>query len=186
VLTFLAGRAEVGLRVKEIAAHLGVSQPTATDSIVALERKGFVGKAPDTKDARAVAVRVTNEGMTVVNTLGPTTSAIEIALANLSESEQTELLLLQIKLIRLLQLSGAIPVQRMCVTCSYFRPNAYSDVRNPHHCAFVNAAFGDRDLRVDCHEHETAESAVQATTWRTFTKGASAPLQANSKTRRNI
>lgn len=43
ILELLEGRKD-GLGGKEIAANLGVSQPTATDSIVALERKGFVAR----------------------------------------------------------------------------------------------------------------------------------------------
>jgi len=38
ILALLEGRKD-GLNVKEITARLGVSQPTATDSIAALEKK---------------------------------------------------------------------------------------------------------------------------------------------------
>ncbi len=38
ILTLLEGRGS-GMGVKDVAAHLGVSQPTATDSILALEKR---------------------------------------------------------------------------------------------------------------------------------------------------
>jgi DNA-binding MarR family transcriptional regulator len=176
-LALLSGRAASGLRVKEVALHLGVSQPTATDTIAALERKGFVLRQADPDDARATIVRVTDNGQIALTGLAKGPSAIGEALALLSPGEQADLLLLTIKLIRSLQIAGAIPVQRMCVSCVHFRPNIHADAANPHHCAFVNAAFGDRLLRLDCGDHEPADPALQSANWMAFDKG-SASLQA--------
>ncbi|QCI69382.1 winged helix-turn-helix transcriptional regulator [Phreatobacter stygius] len=171
ILTFLAGRDTAGVRVRAVAEHLGVTQPTATDSIAALARKGLVEKLPDPTDARALAVRVTAAGRAAVRAIGLASSASDQALAALRPSDQAEFLVLVVKAIRALQVAGAIPVQRMCVTCRYFRPHAHAGAETPHHCAFVNAAFGDRHLRVDCGEHEPADPAVQAATWTAFETG---------------
>ena len=178
VLNFLIGRGDAGIRVKEIALHMGVAQPTATETILALERKDLVSKAPDAQDGRAISVRATAKGRKAAKATNINATQTEIAISQLSDSEQQDLLLLQVKLIRLLQQSGAISEQRMCVTCKYFQANTHSDANNPHHCDFVDAAFGNRDLRLDCGEHETAEPSVQATTWLTFTKLGSDHLQA--------
>ncbi len=113
----------------------------------------------------------------MLKAIGMSASVAEESLAALAPDEKTELLLLLIKLIRSLQLKGSIPVQRMCVTCKHFRPNTYTDALNPHHCAFVNAAFGDQYLRLDCNDHKPADPAAQAATWSAFNKG-SAVLQA--------
>jgi DNA-binding MarR family transcriptional regulator len=172
VLALLAGRGEEGIRVKEIAAHLGVSQPSATDSIAALERKRLVSKAVDAGDARATRVQITNQGRESLQAIGLAATATGAALGTLASTEQTDLLLLLIKLVRSLQLAGSIPVQRLCVTCRHFRPNVHSDALNPHQCTFVNAPFGDRHLRLDCGEHETADPATQAATWTAFDKGS--------------
>jgi DNA-binding MarR family transcriptional regulator len=176
-LTLLAGRGANGLRVKEVALHLGVSPPTATDTITALERKGFVTRQADPVDARAIIVRVTDIGQTALAALAGEPSALGTALASLSPGEQVDLLLLTIRLIRSLQIAGAIPMQRMCVSCAHFRPNIHADAANPHHCAFVNAAFGDRLLRLDCSDHETADPALQSANLMVFDKG-SVSLQA--------
>jgi DNA-binding MarR family transcriptional regulator len=175
ILALLSGRNDA-VRVKDIAHHLGVSAPTATDSIAALERKGLVGKAGIAGDARAVAVVVHPEGRAMLQAVGMAVSASGAALASLPEAEQTKLLGLLVKLIRHLQQAGALPAQRLCVTCRHFRPNLYRDAEKPHHCAFVNASFGNRDLRLDCGEHETADPAFQAATWKAFETGT-APLQ---------
>jgi DNA-binding MarR family transcriptional regulator len=181
ILTFLAGRNAEAIRVKDIALQLGVSQPTATDSITALERKNLVQKVLSADDARSVRVKITGQGRKMLKTIGMSAWVTEESLAALAPDEQADFLLLLIKLIRSLQLKGAVPVQRMCVSCKHFRPNTYSDALNPHHCAFVNAAFGDRHLRLDCSDHETADPAAQAATWAAFNKGSSILQATNSE-----
>ncbi|MCY1144320.1 hypothetical protein OWR29_40535 [Actinoplanes sp. Pm04-4] len=45
----------------------------------------------------------------------------------------------------------------MCLTCRFFVPEAHPESPgHPHHCNFVDAAFGDAELRVTCPDHETA------------------------------
>ncbi|GLI92577.1 MarR family winged helix-turn-helix transcriptional regulator [Methylocystis echinoides] len=169
VLTYIAGRAEKGVRVGAIAAQLGVSQPTATDSVAALVRKGLLTKAPDPEDARAVAMRITQAGRDIVRGIGLVITATERALETLSDEEQAELLQLVIKTIRALQIAGAISPQRMCVTCRYFRPNAHNEPKSPHHCDYVGVAFGAESLRLDCGDHEALSSSDEQALWRSFT-----------------
>ncbi|GEP03049.1 MarR family winged helix-turn-helix transcriptional regulator [Methylobacterium oxalidis] len=180
VLALLAAR-PAGLRPKAIAAHLAVSAPSMADTLSALERKQLLQRTPDPADARAVIARLTEEGGALGRTLASATSHVMAALARLSADEQADLLLTQIKLIRTLQRAGAIPLQRMCVSCRHFRPNAHAGEAQPHHCAFVNAPIGTRDLRLDCGEHEAADPEVQAATWTSFADG-SPPLQAQAET----
>lgn len=174
VLSFLAGRGNGGMRVTAIANHLGVTQPTATDSIAALERKGLVAKSADESDARAIAVAVTEAGRDAVKAIGQSTMATDGALGSLTPGEQEDLLILITKLIRSLQVAGAISEQRMCATCEYFRPYAFAGSDLPHHCAFVNAPFGNRHLRLDCGDHQPAEPSLQSSNWKAFTAAGSA------------
>jgi DNA-binding MarR family transcriptional regulator len=156
VLTFIAGRGERGLRVREVAEHLGVTQPTATDSISALVRKGLLTKAASPDDARATALRITQTGRDIVRGVGLAVTATERALDTLSQKEQVALLRIVIKTIRALQIAGAIPVQRMCVTCRHFHPNAHAGEAAQHFCSYVGAAFGESALRLDCPEHDAS------------------------------
>lgn len=171
ILGLLEGRGENGLGVKEIAAHLGVSQPTATDSINALERKGCVAKQPGVADKRAVHVAVTAGGLAILRQANRKESLAEQAVAALADGEREDLLLTLIKMIRHLQQTGAIPLQRMCVSCRYFVPFAHADDARPHHCKFVDAAFGQRELRIDCRDHAKADPLFQAATWDAFHPG---------------
>jgi DNA-binding MarR family transcriptional regulator len=167
-LTFIAGRAKRGVRIGAVAAQLGVTQPTATDSIAALVRKGLATKKADPEDPRAVNVRITQSGCDVVRGIGLAITATESALETLSQGEQAELLRLIIKTIRALQIAGAIAPQRMCVTCKYFRAHVHEDRRSPHHCDYVDKAFGVEGLRLDCAEHEALPASHQDAVWRSF------------------
>lgn len=178
VLTYLAGRGRAAIKVKDISSHLGVSQPTVTDCLVALERKLFAVKAPSTSDSRALSVKITVKGRSALKTVIATSTRTETALSGLSPSEQASLLLLIVKLIRSMQMSGAIAPQRMCVSCSHFRPNHHPGAEQPHRCAFVNAAFGNWDIRVDCGDHATVGPAAQTAIWSAFNQ-VPANLQAN-------
>ncbi len=164
ILRMLMAR-PAGLRVRVLARHLGVRQPTVTGSVIALERKGLVRRQADPADARATIVKVTPEALAQPAAVPSLAAA---ALADLSEAEQASLLKTLIKLIRSLQLRHAIPPQRLCVSCKYFRPNVHPEAEAPHHCAFVDAPFGDRALRLDCAEHEHAGAHEMARNWDSF------------------
>lgn len=171
ILDLLEGRDRSGLAVKEIAARLGVSQPTATDSINALERKGHVVKRSHMQDRRGVNIGITEPGLALLEAGGLSGSVVEEAVSALDAQEQAVLLLSLVKMIRHLQEKGAIPVQRMCVTCRHFAPFAHADPAQPHHCHFVDSPFGQREIRVDCRDHEITDPASRAATWEAFSKG---------------
>lgn len=171
-LAFVAGRSDKGVRLRAVAEHLGVTQPTATDSVAALVRKGLLTKTSDPDDGRAVVLRATPSGREINHDADLGDSAIEHALGSLPAQEQQTLLELVIKTIRALQEAKAIPPQRLCVTCRHFRPFVDADPLLPHHCALVDAAFGGRHLRLDCPEQQEAAPAEREANWRVFNRGA--------------
>jgi hypothetical protein len=95
-------------------------------------------------------------------------SELDRALATLSRAEQTALLGSVVKIIRALQTAGAIAPQRLCVSCSHFRPHAHAEAEAPYHCALTDSAFGAAALRLDCPEHVAAPPERQAEMWRVF------------------
>lgn len=169
ILDLLEGR-PAGLGVQAIARQLVLSQPTVTDSVQALERKGLVDKRAGT-DRRAVTITLNADGRAALTTGDDTETSMARAVNVLGQEEQEAFLLTLVRVIRKLQEIDAIPVQRMCTTCRYFDPFAHADADRAHHCHYVNASFGQRDIRIDCREHETADPASPAATWDVFTKG---------------
>lgn len=168
VLMILARTAPSGLRLSGIAEQIGVSAPTTSDSVSAMEGKGLVAKKPDPDDGRALAVTLTEEGRRAARELAEWPDLLLEAVDVLDPTEEAVLLKALLKLIRGLQERGRIAPARMCVTCLYFRPHAHDDPRTPHHCAFVDAPFGDRNLRIDCLDHEAADPVRASELWRVF------------------
>ncbi|WP_432292529.1 MarR family winged helix-turn-helix transcriptional regulator [Rhizobium panacihumi] len=169
ILTLLEGRPQ-GLGVREIAVQLGVSQPSASDSINALERKGHVEKHPGMTDARSVSVRISKAGINLLRQEDGS-DQIDKAIGALEDNRQEELLVTLVSMIRDLQERDAVPVQRMCTSCRHFDPFLHPQAEKPYHCHFVNAAFGRRELRVDCRDHEQADPTFRAATWEAFQAG---------------
>ena len=160
------------LRVGALAKAVGVSQPTATDAFEALRRKGLAEKGPDPDDGRAVAATITAAGRRRLASASDLPDVLLDAIAEVDAADRGAFARGLTTIVRALQRREAIPVQRMCVTCRYFRPHAHDDPAAPHHCAFVDAAFGDAQLRLDCGEHVEADTADRERNWRRFSVSA--------------
>lgn len=153
ILVLLRAAGGQGARLAELADGLGVTRATASDSLRVLHEKGLVSKARDPGDARALAVTLTERGRAEAEREAAWPDLFLEAAGALSDEEQGVFLRGLVAMIRSLQEQGRIPVSRMCVTCAFFRPDAHDDPDRPHHCAFVDAPFGDRQLRLDCDDY---------------------------------
>lgn len=152
ILRTLIARPE-GMRLTIMAAHLQVTQPTASDAASALERKGLLEKLADPGDGRAVLLRATRSGRALAKRWPLSFGAVVGAL---SPIDQVALLGIVSRAIFKLQRQGAIPAQRMCLTCRYFAPNTHPGKARPHHCRFIDSSIGEGDLRIDCSDHVEA------------------------------
>jgi DNA-binding MarR family transcriptional regulator len=161
-----------GLRLRALAEQLGVTAATASDSVAALHRKGLVAKEPTARDGRGVVVVLTPTGSREAAAAAAWPDFLLEAVGELSNAEQATFLRALVSMIRTLQERGRIPVARMCVTCRFFQPFRHDDPARPHHCAFVDAAFGDGELRLDCPDHLTAPADQAANTWEAFRASA--------------
>ena len=160
ILRILQSHPNESMRLSEVAKGIAVSSATASDAVAILVKKGLVSREQAVDDRRAIAIRLTLEGHKQAEQTAKWPDFLLGALESLSPSEQQVFFEGLTKIIRTLQEQGNILTSRMCVTCKYFQPNVYDDKYRPHHCAFVNAPFGDRDLRLDCPEHEEANQTV--------------------------
>ncbi len=159
ILALLRTRPESGMRLSALAEAMAVSAPTASVAVQALERKGLPRKTRATDDGRARAIALTDDGRREARRTASWTDFLPTAVDALTSAEQETFFRGLVKMIVTLQERGEIPVSRMCATCRFFRPRAHADPARPRHCAFVDAPFGDRSLRLDCADHETAPAA---------------------------
>ncbi len=166
----------------ELARRLGVTLPTVSDSVRVLVAKRLVRRTPDERHPRARRLELTAAGHRLATSARTWPEFLASAAGALSESEQAAFLAALVKMIRMLQEKGQIPVSRMCVTCTHFRPHVHEGPM-PHHCAFVDAPMADRHLRLDCREHEEATAATQARAWERFVGSGRAELQSHKHER---
>lgn len=153
----------------ELGERLGLTLPTISESVRVLVEKGLVRKTPDPRHPRASLIAPTTKGNAIGTRARAWPEFLVDAVETLSEAEQTTFLTAIMKMIRSLQERGQIPVNRMCVTCSHFRPHVHAG-RTPHHCAFVDAPMADVHLRLDCPEHALGSEAQRRELWATFTR----------------
>ncbi|MCC7426659.1 MAG: winged helix-turn-helix transcriptional regulator [Alphaproteobacteria bacterium] len=181
ILALLAARAPAGLRLSVLAEELAVTAQSAGESVAALVAKGLVARSADAADGRASLLHLTAAGRRAAERGAEWPDLMLAAVDDLSEAEQALFLRALMKMIRGLQQRGAIPVQRMCASCRYFRPDAHPGSAQPHHCGFVDAPFGDGALRLDCPDHEAAEPALAHEIWRAFLARDPASPQATAR-----
>jgi DNA-binding MarR family transcriptional regulator len=170
VLAFLRRQPNHSSTVSAITQMLGVTMPTASDVIAVLTRRGLLRKYRTEEDGRVFTVLLTARGRRRAEQVTGWPDFLQWAAELLPVEEQESLLCTLVKLIKSIQERGEIPIARMCVTCEHFRPYATQDPERLHHCALVNADFGDRLIRVDCPEQAPAPREQQDRQWQAFLK----------------
>ncbi len=153
LLSMLAN-APNGLRPGEIAARLGVSAASISDSIRAVAAKGWVERVADPDDARARRLSLTPAGVALVGAFDHPERGLSQLLDALPAQDAAAMLRIVQILIQQAQQQGLASGLRTCLGCEFFRPYASADADQPHVCAFVGAPFGDAALRVDCAEQQ--------------------------------
>jgi DNA-binding MarR family transcriptional regulator len=169
LLALLRYRHRSGARLSTLAEGLAITRPTASDAVRALETKGLVSKTRAPEDARALGIALTDAGRAEAERAADWSDFLLDAVDALTPAERAVFLRGLVKMIRALQERGEIPVSRMCVTCRFFRPHAHDDPDRPHHCAFVDAPFGDAQLRLECDDHLPAGEQQAERAWAVFT-----------------
>jgi DNA-binding MarR family transcriptional regulator len=173
ILAFIAARSAQNPRSGDAADALGITPQTASVAIAALVAKGLVTKVPDASDRRASSLKLTRQGEVAARVAAQWPDFLLTAVQELDPPERRVFLRILIKLIRRLQNDGQIVPQRLCVTCVHFQPNVHpQNPAGPHHCAFVDAPFGDLDLRLDCGDHRATTPEVANAAWSTFLRSA--------------
>ena len=154
ILLRLASERPPGRRVGALAAALDVRQPTISDAVAALERKGLLERRPDAGDARAATLVLTAHGRAAGGRVGAWDERARAELRRLPRQARQASLTLLLDLIAGLQAAGVVGVARTCSTCRFFRFQVRPGAARPHRCALLDMPLGPGDLRLDCPEHE--------------------------------
>jgi DNA-binding MarR family transcriptional regulator len=151
----------------ELSQRLGVTLPTISDSVRVLVEKKLLTKSADPRHARASLLRLSRKGAQLGSRARSWPEFMAAAVGDLTTEEQRAFFSGVVKMIRVLQDQGLVPVSGMCVTCTHFRPHVREGAE-PHHCSLVDAPLANDQLRLDCPEHELAAEAPRRMLWEQF------------------
>lgn len=138
-------------RVGDLAAELDVSQPTVSDAVATLDKRGLISRDRDPNDLRTTLVTLTSSGETVAADIATELHPVLAAEAGTAAERATTLRVLLGEITRL-QHAGVITVNRSCLTCRHYQPPG---TRTQARCLLLDTVLRDQDLRVDCPEHAT-------------------------------
>lgn len=141
-------------RSTTLARELNVADPTVSDAVAALTRKGLVVRAQDVHDRRRHDLVLTQAGRKTALSLSRWTAPAEIATSKLDRVEAEQLLDSLLVVIAKLHEAQLLPVTRACSTCAQLE--TIQDTTRQYRCTFYDIPMTVSDLRVDCAEHVRA------------------------------
>jgi DNA-binding MarR family transcriptional regulator len=138
-----------------LAEYLGATRGTVSQSLIALEAKGYVTREPHPRDRRALALGLTAAGRAALKDDDGVALLGAAVAAGVGAEAAT--------LARLLEATLAAAIARnggrafgVCRTCRHFRAEAHAGTARPHHCALLDVPLAEADARAICVEHERA------------------------------
>jgi len=151
VLIFLLHHDMDKRKVSYLADEFNMTKATISDTIKSLEQKGLILKVADPLDIRSYSINLTIKGKEIAEKTSFFTKEIHTPIDKLHQEDKENMLLGLFDIIRHLNKSGVITIQRMCLTCSHYKKA--EDGQN-HFCTLLNQDLHTSDLRIDCPEHQ--------------------------------
>jgi len=150
VLIFLLHHDEEMRKVSYLASEFNMTKATISDTVKTLEQKGLITKAYNQHDTRSYHICLSAAGKAIANQTALFTRELQAPIGQLDAGDKEALWLGLVGIIRHLNKAGIITIQRMCFTCSHYRPDPGG---NGHFCQLMNQSLMPAELRVDCPEH---------------------------------
>lgn len=151
VLIFLLHHSETKRKVSYLANEFNMTKATISDTIKTLEQKQLITKGHELHDTRSYIINLTEKGKNIAHETSFFTKEIRTPIDKLHSDDKENLLFSLLNIIRHLNQSEVITIQRMCMSCSYY--HSY-DNGQKHFCKLLNQDLQVADLRIDCPEHE--------------------------------
>lgn len=156
ILIFLLNHSEDKRKVGTLADEFNMTRATISDTVKLLEQKKLIVKKYDQPDARSFIINLSAKGKDIARQTAKFSEEIRKPVENLHSDDKENLLLSLMNIIRHLNQSGVITVQRMCHTCTYYQT---SKKGHAHYCQLLNQPLKSSNLRIDCPEHELKHGA---------------------------
>ena len=141
-------------RSTALARELNVADPTVSDAVAALIRKGLVLRTPNNDDRRRRDLVLTPAGRKTAAELARWTAPAEIATSKLDRAEAEQLLDTLLAVIAKLHDAQLLPAVRACSTCAHLGVSGTQ--KQSYRCLTYDVPMTVSDLRVDCVDHVPA------------------------------
>lgn len=152
VLIFLLHHSEEKRKVSYLADEFNMTKATISDTIKSLEQKKLILKKYVPHDTRSYIIHLTQKGKDIAGRTSLFTKELRAPIDTLHEDDKENLLLSLMRIIRHLNKTGVITIQRMCLTCVHYQS---SEKGQKHFCKLLNQDLQVTDLRIDCPEYQT-------------------------------
>jgi DNA-binding MarR family transcriptional regulator len=150
VLIFLLHHSAEKRTVSYLASEFNMTKATISDTIKSLEQKQLIKKLQQKHDTRSYTMQLTTKGKNIALKTSLFSKEIKTPIDRLNNDDKENLLLSLMNIIRHLNQSEVITIQRMCLTCAHYESEASGQ---KHFCKLLNQKLLDADLRIDCPEH---------------------------------
>lgn len=151
VLIFLLHHSEEKRTVSYLASEFNMTKATISDTIKSLEQKQLIKKIQQQHDTRSYTIQLTAKGKNIALKTSLFSKEIKAPIDRLHDDDKENLLLSLMNIIRYLNQSEVITIQRMCLTCVHYQSSTNGQ---KHFCKLLNQNLHVTDLRIDCSEHE--------------------------------
>jgi DNA-binding MarR family transcriptional regulator len=137
-----------------LADYLGSTRGTVSQTLIALEQKGFVGRTQSARDKRSIDLELTSQGESVLEG-----DPLLVLARDLAASAGRDIGSLVEILRAVLQRAVARNNGKAfgaCHTCRHFQRDAGASSSTPHRCGLLDEPLSDADSRAICVEQELA------------------------------
>ncbi len=155
-LRYLARANRFSRSPTSLSAYLGTTKGTVSQTVIALERKGLVGKEQAPDDKRNIRLSLTKDGRALLKK--DPVLAICDATQNLAQADrETTIGSLQGILKQALHWRGQQAFGQ-CATCRFFEVESADG--SPHFCSLLRQPLTPDDSQKICAEHQDAPTSA--------------------------
>lgn len=149
ILIFLKFHSREKCKVSYLADEFNMTKATISETIKTLEQKKLITRESEPLDTRSYFILLTTKGEEIAEKTSMFSKKIFKPIEKLGQDDKEILLHSLLDIIRYLNKTGVITIQRMCVTCKYYQ---ITD-NETHFCQLLYQKLQVTNLRIDCPEH---------------------------------
>ena len=139
-----------------LTRYLGATKGTISQTLIALERKGFLTRSQRTGGRKSLSLSLTPKGREVL--LRDPWAGLAMAADNLGGKTRRRMQRGLDELLAEELRRGRLASFGVCISCRYFRQGGrMADARGPHLCMLFEDALSNEDAQHICIEHVAAD-----------------------------